>query len=79
MPSVCAPASPIRWAGSRSRRAPRCGAANGSAIAGLYAIGACTGGLEGGPMAGYIGGLCKATSLGYIASEQIGAKLPAHR
>jgi fumarate reductase flavoprotein subunit len=52
---------------------------DGSAIAGLYAIGACTGGLEGGPMAGYIGGLCKATSLGYIASEQIAAKLAAHQ
>jgi fumarate reductase flavoprotein subunit len=52
---------------------------DGGAIAGLYAIGACTGGLEGGPMAGYIGGLCKAASLGYIASEQIGAKLAAHQ
>jgi fumarate reductase flavoprotein subunit len=51
---------------------------DGGAIVGLYAIGACTGGLEGGPMAGYIGGLCKATSLGYIASEAIGAKLAAH-
>jgi fumarate reductase flavoprotein subunit len=53
--------------------------ADGSAIAGLYAIGACTGGLEGGPMAGYIGGLCKAASLGFIASEEIGARLWAHR
>jgi fumarate reductase flavoprotein subunit len=50
---------------------------DGSAIAGLYAIGACTGGLEGGPMAGYIGGLCKAASLGFIASQEIGAKLSA--
>lgn len=51
--------------------------ADGSAIGGLYAIGACTGGLEGGPMAGYIGGLCKAASLGFIASQEIGARLSA--
>jgi fumarate reductase flavoprotein subunit len=47
---------------------------DGSPIAGLFAAGACTGGLEGGPMAGYIGGLCKALSLGYVAAERIGAK-----
>jgi fumarate reductase flavoprotein subunit len=40
-------------------------------IRGLYAAGACTGGAEGGPMAGYIGGLCKALSLGYIAARTI--------
>jgi fumarate reductase flavoprotein subunit len=46
---------------------------NGAPIPGLYAAGACTGGLEGGPMAGYIGGLCKALSLGYIAAASIAA------
>jgi fumarate reductase flavoprotein subunit len=40
-------------------------------ISGLYAAGACTGGVEGGPMAGYIGGLCKALSLGFIAARTI--------
>jgi hypothetical protein len=29
-------------------------------------------------MAGYIGGLCKAISLGYIAAETIGAAAPVH-
>jgi fumarate reductase flavoprotein subunit len=52
---------------------------NGSPIPGLFAVGACTGGLEGGPMAGYIGGLCKALSLGYIAAASIGALLPAEQ
>jgi fumarate reductase flavoprotein subunit len=46
---------------------------NDRPIPGLYAAGACTGGAEGGPMAGYIGGLCKALSLGYIAAETIAA------
>jgi fumarate reductase flavoprotein subunit len=47
---------------------------DGAPIAGLFAIGACTGGLEGGPMAGYIGGLCKALSLGYAAAERLGVQ-----
>ena len=52
---------------------------SGQPIAGLYAVGSCTGGLEGGPMAGYIGGLCKAVSLGYIAANAIAAiATPAH-
>jgi fumarate reductase flavoprotein subunit len=46
-------------------------------IVGLYAAGACTGGLEGGPMAGYVGGLCKALSLGFIAARTIAAQTPA--
>ena len=46
---------------------------DGTPIEGLFAAGACTGGLEGGPMAGYIGGLCKALSLGSIAAASIGA------
>src|SRR5208337_1729886 len=33
---------------------------DGSAIPGLYAAGTTTGGIEGGPFIGYVGGLCKA-------------------
>ena len=51
---------------------------NDAPIPGLYAAGACTGGLEGGPLAGYIGGLCKALSLGYIAAESIGSEAVVH-
>lgn len=51
-------------------------AEDGAPIPGLYAAGSCTGGLEGGPMAGYIGGLCKAVSLGYIAAQSIAADVP---
>ena len=40
----------------------------GAAIAGLYAAGATTGGLEGGPEYGYVGGLIKAV-LGLRAAE----------
>jgi fumarate reductase flavoprotein subunit len=49
---------------------------NGQPIPGLYAAGACTGGAEGGPMAGYIGGLCKALSLGFIAAQTIATQKP---
>lgn len=48
--------------------------AAGRPISGLYAAGACTGGLEGGPMDGYVGGLCKALSLGFIAARTISAQ-----
>lgn len=40
-------------------------------IAGLYAAGASTGGLEGGAFHGYIGGLSKAAIFGLIAAETI--------
>lgn len=40
-------------------------------IAGLYAAGSATGGLEGGPAAGYLGGLGKAIVFGYRAGETI--------
>jgi fumarate reductase flavoprotein subunit len=53
-------------------------ATDGKPVAGLYAAGACTGGVEGGPMAGYIGGLCKALSLGFIAADAIAADEPVH-
>lgn len=45
--------------------------ADGSAIAGLYAAGSCTGGLEGGPARGYVGGLSKAAVFGLIAADTI--------
>ncbi len=44
---------------------------DGSVITGLYAAGAATGGLEGGPEIGYLGGLMKATAFGYRAAEHI--------
>src|SRR6185312_12599424 len=37
---------------------------DGSIIAGLYAAGGCTGGLEGGGALGYVGGLIKACVFG---------------
>jgi fumarate reductase flavoprotein subunit len=40
-------------------------------IDGLYAVGSCTGGLEGGPKTGYVGGLCKAAVTGLRAGEHL--------
>lgn len=45
--------------------------ANGQAIAGLYAAGCATGGLEGGPKTGYVGGLVKSSVTGLRAAEHI--------
>jgi fumarate reductase flavoprotein subunit len=42
---------------------------DGSVIAGLYAAGGCTGGLEGGGALGYVGGLIKACVFGLRAAE----------
>lgn len=44
---------------------------DGTPIQGLHAAGVCTGGLEGGPEAGYIGGLAQSTILGIRAAETI--------
>jgi fumarate reductase flavoprotein subunit len=44
---------------------------DGSAIAGLYAAGSTTGGLEGGERAAYLGGLTKAGVQGLCAAEHI--------
>jgi fumarate reductase flavoprotein subunit len=44
---------------------------DGAPVPGLYAAGSCTGGVEGGPIAGYIGGLSKALTTGLIAAEHI--------
>lgn len=46
---------------------------DGQIIEGLYAAGSTTGGLEGGPHAGYTGGLSKAAVFGLLAAESIGA------
>ena len=46
--------------------------ASGAPIAGVFAAGATTGGLEGGPEIGYVGGLIKA-ALGLRAAERIAA------
>jgi fumarate reductase flavoprotein subunit len=43
----------------------------GNPISGLYACGAAAGGVEGGPNAGYIGGLAKAFVGGLLAGEHI--------
>ena len=42
---------------------------DGNVIDGLYAAGTTTGGLEGGPQAGYVGGLIKSVSTGLLAAE----------
>ena len=47
------------------------------AIPGLYAAGCTTGGLEGGAMAGYVGGLVKSGTMAMLAAESIAAaRLP---
>lgn len=43
----------------------------GRVIAGLYAAGATTGGLEGGPRVGYVGGLIKGAVFGLRAAEHL--------
>ena len=45
----------------------------GEPISGLYAAGSTVGGLEGGPNAGYVGGLIKAFGIGRIAGRAIAA------
>jgi fumarate reductase flavoprotein subunit len=50
---------------------------DGHPIEGLHAIGSATGGVEGGPHSGYVGGLGKAFILGYRAAEVIAGKVPA--
>lgn len=44
---------------------------NDEPIPGLYAAGGTSSGLEGGPIAGYIGGLAKAYCTALLASEEI--------
>jgi fumarate reductase flavoprotein subunit len=46
---------------------------DGSTFTGLYAVGTPVGHLEGGPRAGYVGGLAKGFVLGLLAAEHIGS------
>ena len=46
----------------------------GGVFEGLYAAGSCTGGHEGGPVAGYTGGLGKAMTFGWHAGNCIGER-----
>lgn len=47
---------------------------DGSVFSGLYAAGATTGGLEGGPAVGYAGGLMKALTFGMLAAEHLAGR-----
>lgn len=47
---------------------------DGTAIAGLWAAGSCTGGLEGGGNVAYLGGLAKAAVQGLLAAESIAGR-----
>jgi fumarate reductase flavoprotein subunit len=53
--------------------------AEGAAIAGLFAAGSTTGGHEGGPVAGYTGGLGKAMTFGWRAGNCIAEQARGHR
>jgi fumarate reductase flavoprotein subunit len=44
-------------------------------IAGLYAAGCCTGGLDGGPHAGYVGGLAKSAAMGLRTADHLAVSL----
>lgn len=44
---------------------------DGPPIAGLYAAGSCSGGLEGGAHAGYLSGLVKASVMGLLAADHL--------
>lgn len=50
---------------------------DGSTIAGLYAAGGSTGGLEGGGALGYVGGLIKACVFGLRAGEDAARRIRA--
>jgi fumarate reductase flavoprotein subunit len=41
----------------------------------LYAVGCCTGGLDGGPSAGYVGGLAKSAAMGINTADHLAAAL----
>jgi fumarate reductase flavoprotein subunit len=51
---------------------------DGGLIDGLYAAGSTTGGHEGGPTAGYTGGLSKALTFGWQAANQIALAIGVH-
>ena len=53
--------------------------ADGAPVPGLYAAGSTAGGMEGGPQAGYVGGLIKAFLLGLVAAESAAAEIRPRR
>jgi predicted oxidoreductase len=52
---------------------------DGSPFPGLYAVGTPVAGLEGGPRAGYVGGLSKAFILGLLAAEHMASVMAPSR
>jgi fumarate reductase flavoprotein subunit len=50
---------------------------DGQPIPGLFAAGSTTGGIQGGPDGGYVGGLAVAATFGYIAAGSIAARVRA--
>lgn len=52
--------------------------ADGGVVPGLYAAGAATGGLEGGPTVSYVGGLIKAVVFGMRAAEDAAHRVVSH-
>lgn len=73
-PFYAAPVAPgltYTMGGIRIDAAARVLTAEGGRIAGLFAAGSATGGLEGGPRAGYTGGLSKALVTGWLAGAEI--------
>jgi fumarate reductase flavoprotein subunit len=65
----CAPALTNTMGGLLTDRDGRVRRTGGGTIPGLYAAGASTGGIEGGPKLGYVGGLCRAALFGMRAGE----------
>lgn len=53
--------------------------ADGSVVPGLYAAGSTTGGIEGGPACGYVGGLIKAMVFGMRVAEHVAQSQPPDR
>jgi fumarate reductase flavoprotein subunit len=48
-------------------------------IPGLFAAGSCTGGIEGGPAAGYVGGYMRALCFGLIAGDAVAHSIAGGR
>ena len=73
MPCRSARRSPTPWAASWWTATPACSTPTTSRSRASYAAGSTVGGLDGGPHAGYVGGLIKAT-IGLLAAETIAGK-----
>lgn len=70
----CAPGLTNTMGGLLTDRDGRVLSVDGGPIAGLFAAGAATGGIEGGPKLGYVGGLCRAVLFGMRAGEAAAAR-----